>query len=47
MKKEILKFLNKKVNVCIDRELGSRHPKWKYIYHCFFPCITIYRNQYS
>lgn len=32
MKKEILKFLNKKVNVCIDRELGSRHPKWKYIY---------------
>ena len=32
MKKEILKFLNKKVDVCIDREIGSKHPKWKYIY---------------
>lgn len=32
MRKEILGFLNQTVNVCIDRELGSKHPKWNYIY---------------
>lgn len=32
MRKEILGFLNQKVNVCIDRELGSKHPKWNYSY---------------
>lgn len=32
MRKEILGSLNQKVNVCIDRELGSKHPKWNYIY---------------
>ena len=32
MKKDIKEFLNKEVNVCIDRKIGSRHPKWNFIY---------------
>ena len=32
MKKNIKEFLNKEVNVCIDRKIGSRHPKWNFIY---------------
>lgn len=32
MKENIRKFLNQKVEVCIDRELGSKHPKWGFIY---------------
>ena len=32
MKKDIKEFLNKEVNVCIDREIESRHPKWNIIY---------------
>lgn len=32
MKENIKKFLHKKLNVNIDRKLGSKHPKWKYIY---------------
>ena len=26
------KFIGKKVNVTIDRKLGSKHPKWNFIY---------------
>ncbi len=26
------KFLGKKVNVKIDRPMGSKHPKWEFIY---------------
>ena len=25
-------FIGKKVNVIIDRKLGSKHPKWEFIY---------------
>ena len=32
MRKDIKEFLNKEVNVCIDRKIGSRHPKWNFIY---------------
>ncbi len=32
MREDIKKFLNKKVKVCIDRKIGSKHPKWKFIY---------------
>ena len=32
MKKDKKEFLNKEVNVCIDRKIGSRHPKWNFIY---------------
>lgn len=32
MREDIKKFLNKTVKVCIDRKIGSRHPKWNYIY---------------
>lgn len=32
MRKNIKKFLNKTVKVYIDRKMGSRHPKWNFIY---------------
>lgn len=32
MRENIKKFLNKTVKVHIDRKMGSRHPKWNYIY---------------
>ncbi len=32
MREDVKKFLNKEVRVCIDRKIGSRHPKWNFIY---------------
>ena len=31
-KEDLKKFLGKKVEVTIDRPLGSKHPRWKFKY---------------